>query len=59
MKIAVDLFPTDRTINPVEFAKVAEDPLTRAVITVPQGTSDEVLLELERVVPLIDAMRDA
>ena len=25
MRIAVDIFPTDKTINPIEFARAAED----------------------------------
>jgi hypothetical protein len=29
------------------------------VCTLPQGPRDEVLAEVERVAPLIDAMRDA
>jgi probable F420-dependent oxidoreductase len=33
--------------------------LARAVLTMPQGPRDEVLGELERVAPLVDALRDA
>ena len=33
--------------------------LSRAVLAMPQGSRDEVLSELERVVPLIEAMRHA
>ena len=38
---------------------LAEAGLTRAVVSMPQGPRDEVLAELERVAPLIDALRDA
>ena len=43
----------------VKLAKLAEAGLTRAVVSMPQGPRDEVLAELERVAPLIDALRDA
>ena len=37
---------------------LAEAGLTRAVVSMPQGPRDEVLAELERVAPLIAALRD-
>jgi hypothetical protein len=42
-----------------KLAKLAEAGLTRAVVSMPQGPRDEVLAELQRVAPLIDALRDA
>jgi len=47
---------------PADEAKLtglAEAGLTRAVVSMPQGPRDEVMAELERVAPLIDALRDA
>jgi probable F420-dependent oxidoreductase len=46
---------------PVEdkLTALAELGVQRAVLTMPQGPRDEVLAELERVAPLIDALRDA
>ncbi len=38
---------------------LAEAGLTRAVVNMPQGPRDEVLAELERVAPLIDALASA
>lgn len=47
---------------PADEAKLTElatSGVSRAVFTLPQGPRDEVLAEVERVAPLIDAMRDA
>ncbi len=38
---------------------LAASGITRGVLTLPQGSRDEVLAEIERLAPLIDAMRDA
>jgi len=42
-----------------KLAVLAEVGVARAVVTMPQGPPGEVLAELERVVRLIDALRDA
>jgi probable F420-dependent oxidoreductase len=42
-----------------KLAALAEAGVTRAVVTMPQGPRGEVLAELERVAPLIEALRDA
>jgi len=42
-----------------KLTSLAESGLSRAVFTMPQGPRDEVLAEVERVAPLIEAMRDA
>lgn len=42
-----------------KLTELAELGLSRVVLTMPQGLRDEVLAELERVAPLIDALRDA
>lgn len=38
---------------------LAEQGLSRAVLALPQGPRDEVLTELEKLAPLIDALREA
>jgi probable F420-dependent oxidoreductase len=42
-----------------KLTELAELGLSRAVFTMPQGPRDEVMAEVERVAPLIEAMRDA
>ena len=47
------------TPDEAKLAALAEAGVTRAVVTMPQGPRGEVLAELERVAPLIEALRDA
>lgn len=47
------------TADEAKLTGLAESGVTRAVMTMPQGPRDEVLAELDRVAPLIDALRDA
>ena len=41
-----------------KLTELREFGVTRAVLTMPQGPRDEVMAELERVTPLVEAMRD-
>ena len=42
--------------DPEKLEALAEQGLSRAVFTLPQGTRDEVLAELERLAPLVERM---
>jgi hypothetical protein len=42
-----------------KLSELADLGLSRAVLTMPQGSRDEVLTEVERVAPLNDLMRNA
>ena len=42
-----------------KLTELAASGLSRAVLTMPQGARDEVLTELDRLAPLVDALRDA
>ena len=42
-----------------KLTELAASGLARAVLAMPQGPRDEVLAELDRLAPLVDALRDA
>jgi probable F420-dependent oxidoreductase len=55
----IELGVFDAPPDEAKLAGLAKAGLTRAVVSMPQGPRDEVLAELERVAPLIDALSDA
>ena len=55
----IELGVFNATSDEAKLISLAQAGLRRAVVPMPQGSRDEVLAELERVAPLVAALRDA